>query len=81
MEDGVGRREQTKPHDNRGTYLPGLRKARHLIGMTQREVAERAGVSQHSVNKLENLQRKGYAKTVRRIANALKTEIANLIEE
>ena len=50
---------------------PLLRRYRLAAGLTQEELAERAGLSVHSVSDLERgLQRKPYRETIRRLENA-----------
>jgi DNA-binding XRE family transcriptional regulator len=49
------RHELTGTYDNRGIPLPGLRPARQRLGLTQRELASRAGLGQGTVCKLETL--------------------------
>jgi len=75
------RREKTARTGNRSVPLPGLRAARQRRGLTQRELAKRAGVSPNSVNELETGRRGGYPTSVRRLARALDTDVELLIEE
>ena len=66
---------------NRSTLLPGLRSARQRRGLTQRDLAALAGTGSGTISALEALHRGSYPKTTRRLAYALKTEVADLIEE
>ena len=65
----------------RSTRLPGLRAARQKRGLTQRELAALAGTGANTVAEIESGRRGGYPKTVRRIADALDTDVTRLIEE
>ena len=47
------RHEPIRTYANRGIPLPGLRPARQRLGLTQRQLATRAGVRQGTVSKLE----------------------------
>jgi DNA-binding XRE family transcriptional regulator len=67
--------------NNRGAYLPGLRTCRMMAALTQRELAERIGISPGTVCDLENGRRKAYLRTVRRLSRALDVEPAELIRE
>jgi HTH-type transcriptional regulator/antitoxin HipB len=64
----------------RGTPLPRLKSARKKRGLTQRELAERAGVSPGTVNELETGRRGGYPTSIRRLANALGINVEDLVE-
>src|SRR5829696_3287470 len=67
--------------NRRSTRLPGLRAARQKQGLTQRELAALAGTGASTVADIESGRRGGYPKTVRRIADALGTDVKHLIEE
>jgi transcriptional regulator with XRE-family HTH domain len=66
---------------NRSVLLPGLRQARQRSGLTQRQLGELAGVGKGTVLELEVGRRGAYPRTVRRLAKALETEVANLVRE
>lgn len=68
-------------HGSRSIPLPGLRAARRRSGLTQRELSRLAGVGKGTVLELEVGRRGAYPRTVRRLAEALETEISNLVEE
>lgn len=51
--------------------LRGLRGARHERFLTQQELADRAGMTRVSVQRLEALRTKARPTTVRRLADAL----------
>ncbi len=74
------RREPTKTYDNRGIPLPGLRPARQRLGLTQREVAARAGMGQGTICKLETLRRGAYPQTLQKLALALGVSPTDLVE-
>lgn len=64
----------------RGTPLPGLAAQRRRRALTQKRLAEMAGVAHTSVQQLESLRRGGYPQTIRRLASALGVEPEELIE-
>jgi DNA-binding XRE family transcriptional regulator len=66
-EDMAKTTEAAREADNRGVYLPGLRAARQRMGMGQRDLARFVGISPHTVGELENMKRKAYPRTVRRL--------------
>ena len=66
---------------SRSTRLPGLRAARQKRGLTQRELAALAGTGAGTVADLESGRRGAYPRTIRRIADALNTDVEHLIEE
>ncbi len=72
-------REPTRTYDNRGIPLPGLRPARHRLGLTQRELAARAGMGQGTVCKLETLSRGAYPQTLQKLALALGVSPVDLV--
>jgi transcriptional regulator with XRE-family HTH domain len=72
------RREPTTTYDTRGIPLPGLRRARQRLGLTQRELASLAGIGQGTVCKLETLQRGAYPQTLQKLALALGVTPADL---
>ena len=73
--------EPTGIYGNRGIYLPGLRTARQRLGLTQRQLASRAGIGQQTVCKLETLRRGAYPITLRKLAMALGVPPAKLIDD
>ena len=70
----------TRTSDNRGIPLPGLRPARQRLGLTQRQLASLAGTGQHTICKLETLQRGAYPQTLQKLAVALGVTPADLTE-
>jgi transcriptional regulator with XRE-family HTH domain len=73
------RQESTGTYANRGIPLPGLRPARQRLGLTQRQLAARAGTGQHTICKLETLQRGAYPKTLQKLAVGLDVSPADLV--
>ena len=71
----------TRRSNSRSTPLPGLRNARKRQGLTQRELAALAGTGAGAISDLEIGRRGSYPRTTRRLADALKTDIAALIKE
>jgi transcriptional regulator with XRE-family HTH domain len=70
----VGEEEQAKsmPVAQEGSFGARLRRLRDAAGLTQEELASRAGLSSDAVSRLERGQRKHpYPHTVRALANAL----------
>ena len=69
--------EETRPEEdrrqcgNRSTYLPWLGELHKRAGMSQRDLAETAGVSRGTVYSLENGLRGAYPRTQRKLAAAL----------
>jgi transcriptional regulator with XRE-family HTH domain len=74
------RREPIRSYANRGIPLPGLRAARQRLGLTQRELAARAGTGQGTICKLETLSRAAYPQTLQKLAVALGVTPAELVE-
>jgi ribosome-binding protein aMBF1 (putative translation factor) len=74
------RHESTEMHSNRGIPLPGLMPARQRLGLTQRQLAARAGTGQHTISKLERLDRGAYPQTLQKLAAALGVSPADLVE-
>ena len=66
---------------NRSVLLPGLCQARQRSGLTQRELSELAGIGKSTIWELEVGRRGAYPRTVRRLAKALETEVADLLGE
>jgi DNA-binding XRE family transcriptional regulator len=77
---GDKRRAPTGTYANRGIPLPGLRPARQRLGLTQRQLAARAGTGQHTICLLENLTRGAYPQTLQKLAAALGVTPADLLE-
>src|SRR5215208_3795483 len=73
--------EKATSSHNRSVLLPGLRQARQRSGLTQRELSELAGVGKGTIWELETERRGSYPRTIRRLAEALGTKIANLVKE
>jgi transcriptional regulator with XRE-family HTH domain len=71
--------EKTTSGHNRSVLLPGLRQARQRSGLTQRGLSELAGIGKGTVAELEAGRRGAYPRTVRRLSNALETEVADLV--
>ena len=65
--------------NNRGVPLQGLRYCRLALGVTQRELADMAGVHQSAISALERNTRRAYPKTIRMLCEALKVEPADLV--
>jgi DNA-binding Xre family transcriptional regulator len=63
----------------RGTYLPGLWACRLAAGLTQRELAERAGTGSVTIRQLERRDRRAHATTLRRLSEALEVSPADLL--
>ena len=74
------RYELTGPYANRGIPLPGLRPARQRLGLTQRQLASRAGLGQETVCKLESLHRGAYPQSLQKLAVALGVSPGDLVE-
>jgi transcriptional regulator with XRE-family HTH domain len=74
---GEGRRRA----ESRGTLLPGLFAQRRRKALTQRRLAELAGVAHTSVQQLESLKRGGYPQTILRLSSALGTRPEDLISD
>ena len=73
------RQQQTETYSNRGIPLPGLRPARQRLGLTQRQLAARAGTGQQTICKLETLRRGAYPRTLQKLAAALGVSPADLV--
>lgn len=73
------RKEDQQRWHNRSTHLPHLRNLRKNKGMTQRDLATRAGVSSSTILLLEQGKRGAYALTVRKLAAALGVSTAGLV--
>ena len=51
--------------------LPGLKRRRILAGLSQQELAERAGMHRASVSALENAKHPARPRTLKKLADAL----------
>jgi transcriptional regulator with XRE-family HTH domain len=56
---------------SRSTLLPALAAHRRRRGLTQRQLAQLAGVAHTTIQRLESLKRGAYPQTVRKLATAL----------
>ncbi len=72
-------REDRKRYGNRSIPLPRLRELRQSRGLSQKELADVAGVSSGTVYRLENGLRGAYPGTVRKLANALSVSPEDLL--
>lgn len=72
-------KEPIGTYDNRGIPLPGLRPARQRQGLTQRQLASRAGIGQGTITKLERMERGAYPKTLQKLAAASGVSPADLV--
>jgi transcriptional regulator with XRE-family HTH domain len=61
--------------------LPGLKKHRILVGLTQEELAQRVGMHRVSIVELENLKRPARPRTLKRLAEALDVDTRELAED
>ena len=73
------RQKPSQAYSNRGIPLPGLRPARQRLGLTQRQLAARAGTGQQTICKLETLRRGAYPQTLQKLATALGVSTADLV--
>ncbi len=60
-------------------HLPNLRRLRQLAALSQKELAERAQLSQTALSDLETGKTEARPSTVRKLATALKCEPKELI--
>ena len=65
--------------ENRSTPLPALATHRRQRGLTQRQLAELAGVAHTTVQQLESLSRGAYPQTIQKLAIALRVEPLDLL--
>jgi DNA-binding XRE family transcriptional regulator len=63
----------------RGARVPGLWACRMATGITQAELAERAGTGRTTIRGLERGNRRAHATTLRRISEALGVTPADLL--
>lgn len=73
-----GRKEDQEGCRDRSIALPALRAARRDAALSQRQLAERAGVSSNTVRLLENGLRGSYPSTLRKLSVALGVQPATL---
>jgi transcriptional regulator with XRE-family HTH domain len=66
---------------HRSILLPALRAARRSMALSQRQLAEMAGVSANTVHLLEGGRRGCYPGTLRKLASALGVAPAELVRE
>ena len=64
---------------SRSALLPGLAAHRRRHGLTQRQLAELAGVAHTTVQRLESLKRGAYPQTMQKLATALSVEPKDLL--
>ncbi|MDP9439830.1 MAG: helix-turn-helix domain-containing protein [Actinomycetota bacterium] len=72
-------RKDDPPRPAKGVPLPGLRELRRMRGLSQRETAERAGITQGTVWQLETGRRGAYPRTIKRLCRALRVTPEDLI--
>lgn len=77
----INTREERRRAEGRGTLLPGLAAQRRRKALTQRRLAELAGVAHTSVQQLESVRRGGYPQTILRLSSALGVEPEDLITD
>jgi transcriptional regulator with XRE-family HTH domain len=75
------RSEELERCTNRSIPLPGLMVHRQSRGLTQKELACRAGISAGTVHRLESLKRGSYPLTLRKLATALMVVPADLMRD
>jgi transcriptional regulator with XRE-family HTH domain len=62
-------------------YLPALRRLRLQVALSQKELAERTGMSQTTLSDLETGKTKARPSTMRRLADALGCTPRDLMDE
>ena len=60
--------------------LPGLKRHRVLAGLTQEELAERAGMHRVSIVELENRKRPARPRTLKKLADVLEVSTRDLTQ-
>lgn len=60
--------------------LPGLKRHRILAGLTQQELAERAGMHRATIAALENTKHPARPRTLKKLADALGVRTQDLAE-
>jgi transcriptional regulator with XRE-family HTH domain len=60
--------------------LPGLKRHRILAGLTQQELAERAGMHRASISALESTKHPARPRTLKKLADALGVRTQDLAE-
>lgn len=74
--------KETKPASNgRSHRLLGLKACRLAVGLTQRDLAQKAGSSRSTIRQLESGRRGAYASTIRRLCAALGVAPETLLRE
>ena len=76
-----GWKEDREQYQHRSIPLPSLRALRQCAALSQRRLAELAGVSANTVRLLERGSRGAYPVTVRRLASALEVSTKELVRE
>ena len=61
-------------------FLPGLKRHRILAGLTQQELAQRAGMSRENIAALENVKHPARPRTLKKLADALGVRTQDLAE-
>jgi transcriptional regulator with XRE-family HTH domain len=79
--DRERRKEDREQCQHRGIPLPSLRAVRQCAALSQRQLAERAGVSANTVRLLETGRRGAYPTTVGKLSAALGISPATLVQE
>jgi transcriptional regulator with XRE-family HTH domain len=59
--------------------IPRLRTLRERAALTQRELGQRAGITQASIQKIETGQQEPHPTTIRKLARALRVKPAELM--
>ena len=75
------RQKNREQCQHRGIPLPSLRTVRWRAALSQRQLAELAGVSANTVRLIETGRRGAYATTVAKLAAALRVSPAELVRE
>ena len=65
----------------RGGALEAVRRFRRQLGLTQQELANKAGVSQYTITEIETGRREARPSTLRKLADALDVEVADFFRE
>lgn len=60
--------------------LPGLKVARHAVGLSQEDLSEKSGVHRDTIHKLETGQRPARPATIKKLAGALGVETGRLVK-
>jgi len=78
LPDDMKKSHRTEGQRERGTALPGLVSARHALGLSQADLAERAGVGVATISRLERGGR-AHSTTINLLAAALGVPRARLL--